>query len=79
MVNSFKIGENEFIRISRDSQKHILWNVKTMGVFKNQLLHFVDLNGDEFSFDLDNVYQVLNVDDSFLEDNGFLILDLGRI
>ena len=78
MVGTYKIGENEFIRISRDSQRHFLWNIKKLGEFKNQELHFVDLNGNEFPYDSDNIFQVLNVDDSLLEACNVLVLDLGR-
>lgn len=76
-LKRLKIGEIEFLRISRGTQFHFIWNIALLGEFKNEPIHFVDLDGNDFDFDDENMFKVTNVDDSLIVDK-FLILDLER-
>ena len=80
MVNlkRIRIGEIEFLRISRDAQFHFIWNVSLLGEFKNEAIHFVDLDDHDFDFDDENVFKVTNVDDSLIALD-YLILDIDRL
>lgn len=77
-VKELRIGEVEFLRISRDTQFHIIWNVSSLGPYNGETLHFVDLDGYDFSFDDENIFRATHVDDSLILD-GYLIIDIQRI
>lgn len=79
MVKDVRIGEIEFIRISRDTQFHYIYNVSKLGGYHGETLHFIDLDGNDFISDDEKLFSVTNVDDSLLIESGYLILDLQRI
>ena len=49
-VKRLRLGEIEFLRISRGTQFHVIWNIESLGEFKNNPIHFVDLDGNDFDF-----------------------------
>lgn len=73
-----RVGTNEFLRISRGTQFHLIWDVSELGDFHNEAIHLVDLEGNDFDFDDENIFKATNVDDSLILDN-YLILDIERI
>lgn len=77
-LKRLRVGDNEFLRISRDTQFHFIWDTSVLGEFKNETLHFVDLEGNDFDFDDENLFKATNVDDRLIIDN-YLILDIQRI
>ena len=77
-LKRLRLGEVEFLRISRGTQFHVIWNIESLGEFKNNPIHFVDLDGNDFDFDDENMFKVTNVDDSLIIDK-YLILDIERI